>query len=45
MTVLAVQSAEAQYQELKERFSEVFSRIAQGAREREQERVLPFEQV
>lgn len=38
-------SAEATYQQLLERFAPVFSLIAQGAREREQQRVLPFEQV
>lgn len=33
------------YQELSGRYSEVFHRIAQGALEREQGRILPFEQV
>ncbi|GAA1150815.1 acyl-CoA dehydrogenase [Nesterenkonia lutea] len=33
------------YPELHERYAEVFHRIAQGALEREQGRILPFEQV
>lgn len=37
--------SEAAYQQLLERFSNVFSRIAQGAAERERQRILPFEQV
>lgn len=38
-------SHEAAYQRLIERFSPVFDRIAEGATQREQQRVLPFEQV
>ncbi len=38
-------SPEATYQHLFERFSPVFDRIAEGATQREQQRVLPFEQV
>lgn len=41
----AQQHTEAAYQELLAHFSEVFARIAQGATEREQQRILPFEQV
>ena len=32
-------------QELKARFAPVFGRIAEGARQRERERILPFEQI
>lgn len=39
------QYTEAAYQELLAHFSQVFARIAQGATEREQQRILPFEQV
>ncbi|WP_434922552.1 acyl-CoA dehydrogenase family protein [Glutamicibacter sp. PAEs-4] len=38
-------SSEADYQLLLERFTPVFDRIAQGALQREQQRILPFEQV
>ncbi|MCW4465917.1 acyl-CoA dehydrogenase family protein [Glutamicibacter sp. MNS18] len=38
-------SEEAKYQQLLARFTPVFERIALGAREREQQRQLPFEQV
>lgn len=38
-------SSEATYQQLIERFRPVFERIAEGATQREQERLLPFEQV
>lgn len=38
-------SAEAGYEKLVERFRPVFARIAEGALAREQDRVLPFEQV
>lgn len=41
----AQQHTEAAYQELLAHFSQVFARIAQGATEREQQRILPFEQV
>ena len=40
-----VLTPEATYQHLFERFSPVFDRIAEGATQREQQRVLPFEQV
>ena len=39
------QHTEAAYQELLAHFNEVFTRVAQGATEREQQRILPFEQV
>jgi alkylation response protein AidB-like acyl-CoA dehydrogenase len=38
-------SAEAAYAQLASRFRPIFARIAEGALAREQERVLPFEQV
>jgi alkylation response protein AidB-like acyl-CoA dehydrogenase len=38
-------SAESRYQNLAERFRPLFARIADGALAREQDRVLPFEQV
>ncbi|MGO2619878.1 MAG: acyl-CoA dehydrogenase family protein [Glutamicibacter ardleyensis] len=38
-------SPEATYQRLIDRFNPVFERIAEGATQREQQRVLPFEQV
>ena len=38
-------SAEAGYEKLAQRFRPVFARIAEGALAREQDRVLPFEQV
>lgn len=37
--------SEAAYQELRTHFAEIFARIAQGATEREQQRILPHEQV
>ncbi|WP_431709943.1 acyl-CoA dehydrogenase family protein [Glutamicibacter uratoxydans] len=37
--------SEAAYQELRTHFAETFTRIAQGATEREQQRILPHEQV
>lgn len=47
MSTHAIQatSDEAVYQRLLERFRPVFTRIAQGAREREQHRELPYQQV
>ncbi|ALG27851.1 acyl-CoA dehydrogenase [Glutamicibacter halophytocola] len=45
MTIVATAAAESRYQELLDRFSAVFARIAEGSREREQRRILPFEQV
>src|SRR5690606_2961748 len=45
MTITATAATEHRYQELLARFSPVFARIAQGATEREQQRILPFEQV
>lgn len=47
MSTHAIQatSDEAVYQRLLERFRPVFIRIAQGAREREQHRELPYQQV
>lgn len=45
MTIIATAATEYRYQELLARFSPVFARIAQGATEREQQRILPFEQV
>lgn len=41
----AAASAEAGYQQLAQRFRPIFARIAEGALAREQERILPFEQV
>lgn len=41
----AAPSAEAGYEQLAQRFRPVFDRIAEGALAREQDRVLPFEQV
>lgn len=38
-------SPEVQYEELAARFRPIFARIAEGALQREQERILPFEQV
>jgi len=38
-------SEEAKYQALSERFAGLFAHIAEGAKQREQDRVLPFEQV
>ncbi|WP_417373315.1 acyl-CoA dehydrogenase family protein [Glutamicibacter protophormiae] len=43
--ITAPYGSEAAYQQLSARFADVFARIAEGAREREQNRVLPFEQV
>lgn len=45
MTTIAAIHAERQFQDLLDQFNEVFARIAQGATEREQQRILPFEQV
>lgn len=45
MTTIAAVNAERRFQDLLDRFNEVFARIAQGATEREQQRILPFEQV
>jgi len=45
MTIIATAATESRYQELLDRFSAVFARIAEGSREREQDRILPFEQV
>jgi len=45
MTTITAVATEGHYQELLQRFSAVFARIAEGAREREQNRILPFEQV
>ncbi|MGP9488703.1 acyl-CoA dehydrogenase family protein [Glutamicibacter sp. AOP33-2CA-4] len=45
MTTITAANTESRFQELLEHFSSVFSRIAQGATEREQQRILPFEQV
>ncbi|MGH3654102.1 acyl-CoA dehydrogenase family protein [Glutamicibacter sp.] len=45
MTIIATAAIESRYQELLERFQPVFARIADGSREREQNRILPFEQV
>src|SRR3954470_3325116 len=42
---LAPPSAEAAYEKLAERFRPIFDRIAEGALAREQDRILPFEQV
>lgn len=44
-TQLQERSAESRYTELAERFAPVFERIAEGTVERENNRVLPFEQV
>ncbi|WP_334121088.1 acyl-CoA dehydrogenase family protein [Glutamicibacter sp.] len=44
-TNTAQYGSEAAYLQLSQRFTEVFDRIAEGAREREQNRILPFEQV
>lgn len=44
-TQLQERSAESRYTELAERFAPVFERIAEGTIERENNRVLPFEQV
>ncbi|MGX1750700.1 acyl-CoA dehydrogenase family protein [Glutamicibacter protophormiae] len=44
-TFTAPYGSEAAYQQLSARFAGVFARIAEGTREREQHRVLPFEQV
>ncbi|MGP9650558.1 acyl-CoA dehydrogenase family protein [Glutamicibacter sp. 287] len=38
-------SPEATYQRLAERFAPVFARVGEGATQREQQRILPFEQV
>ncbi|MFD1376525.1 acyl-CoA dehydrogenase family protein [Micrococcus antarcticus] len=45
MTMIAAPAIESRYQELLERFHAVFARIAEGSCEREQQRILPFEQV
>lgn len=45
MTTIATAATESRYQELLDRFGSVFAKIAEGAREREQNRILPFEQV
>ncbi|MGO2936501.1 MAG: acyl-CoA dehydrogenase family protein [Glutamicibacter arilaitensis] len=45
MTITATAATEHRYQELLARFSPVFAHIAQGATEREQQRILPFQQV
>ena len=45
MTMIAAPAIESRYQELLERFQAVFARIAEGSCEREQQRILPFEQV
>lgn len=44
-TQLQERSAESRYTELAERFAPVFERIAEGTVERENNRVLPFDQV
>lgn len=45
MTTIAAVNAERRFQDLLDQFNDVFARIAQGATEREQQRILPFEQV
>jgi alkylation response protein AidB-like acyl-CoA dehydrogenase len=45
MTITATAATEHRYEELLARFSPVFAHIAQGATEREQQRILPFQQV
>ena len=45
LTAPAAPSAEAAYEALAQRFRPIFDRIAEGALAREQNRLLPFEQV